>query len=454
MSDVPISSATAARSAPRMTVSLGWIEKALVVGAFLIFLGAFKTVLLSGGDDRTAGSALFQLVSSSIYLASMVIVVARGFPPWGFTILRRAWPLLLLTALTLASVLWSQDPGPTLRRSIALILCTWFAFYIVLRFNPRSFIDLLVIAFGVLLVVSVLAAAIPGQGITSGGAYEGAWRGLTGNKNELGRVIGLAVALLPAAAVIGLTNRPRSALLIGVAAIPVLLLSRSATSLMAAVLGVGLGGVVYVLFGGRIGRIRLRAELRVTLGVIAVVSGLALFTVAWTPLLLALGRDPTLTGRTKLWDWALSMNQDRQLLGSGYRSFWIDKNTRYFFLAFAWNKDGEGERSDSFSGPTHAHSGYVDLILELGYVGLSVFIVTVLSGLVNLHRVVRRGNLQLGFIFAVILAFLLVYAITARSILQQAEGLWVLFAVFYLYSIKESLFLEGEVKRSVVRAGA
>ena len=435
-------------------ISTAWIEKGLVVAAFIVFLGTFKTLLADGGDSRTSGSALFQLVTGGIYLASMVVVVARGFPAWGATILKRAWPLVLLTALTLVSTFWSQDPGTTLRRAIALTLCMWFAFYIVLRFSPRTFFNLLVVAFAVLLVVSILAVAIPGQGITPGGTYAGAWRGLTGNKNELGRVVALAVALLPAAAILGMTDRPRAALAVGAVALPVLFLSHSATSLMAAVLGIGLGSVVYVLLGGRIGRYRLRAELRFTLGVIAVVGGLILFTVAWTPLLQALGRDPTLTGRTKLWEWALSVNQDRHVLGSGYRAFWINKNSKYFFLTFAWNMGPDGQRSDSFSGPTHAHSGYVDLILELGYVGLSTFIVTVLSGFVNISRVVRRGNLELGFISAVIVAFLLVYAVTARSILQQAEGLWVLFVVFYLFSIKESLFLEGEFKRSDVRAGA
>ena len=448
MSETRVVSLAPPPAVPRTTFSTDGIEKVLVVVAFVIFLGTFKTLLAGGSDERTDGSALFQAVTSAIYLASMVLVLARGFPTWGVTMLRRGWPLVLLTLLTIISTLWSEDPGTTFRRSIALILSMWFAFYIVLRFDPRTFFNLLVTAFGILLVVSILSAAIPGQGVTGGGAYSGAWRGLTGNKNELGRVIALAVALLPAAAVLRLTDRRRAAMIIGVVALPVLFLTHSATSLMAAVLGLGVGGVLYVLCGGRIGRFRLRVELRVLLGVIAVVSGLTLFTVAWTPLLLALGRDPTLTGRTKLWDWALTVNQDHRLLGSGYRSFWIDQNTRYFFVTFAWNKDSEGARSDSFSGPTHAHSGYVDLMLELGYVGLSVFILTVLSGLVNVQRTVRSGNLELGFIFAVILAFLSVYAITARSILQQAEGLWVLFAIFYLFSIKETLFLQSKFKRS------
>ena len=426
------------------TDAIALLEKVLVVAAFCIFLGAFKTILLSGDDnDRTDGSALFQMVSGGIYLASIAIVLVRGFPTWGFAVLRRAWPLVFLTLLTLVSTLWSQDPGPTLRRAIALILSSWFALYVVVRFKPRDFLNLLVIAFAILIAVSIAAVAIPGQGITSGGAYAGAWKGLTGNKNELGRVVALAVAILPVIAWLHMTDRRRMAAVVGVIAMPVLLLSHSATSLLAAVLGVGLGGVVYVLFGGRIGRYRLRGELRVILGLIAVVGGLALFTVAWTPLLQALGRDPTLTGRTKLWDWALTVNHNRRLLGSGYRSFWIDDNTRYFFLTFAWNKGPEGERSDSFAGPTHAHSGYVDLMLELGYVGLFAFCATVLSGLFALHRVIKRGNLELGFIFAVIVVFLLVYAITARSILQQAEGLWVLFSIFYLFSIKESMSLEN-----------
>lgn len=438
----------------RARISTDWIDKALVVAAFVVFFGTFKTILLDSGDSRTGGSALYQLVTSAIYLASMALVVARGFPVWGVKLLTRGWPLVLLSILPLISTAWSDDPGTTARRAIALLLSMWFAYFVVLRFTPRGFFNLLVIAFAVFLVVSILAVAVPGQGITGGGTYSGAWRGLTGNKNEFGRTVALAVALLPAAALAGLTDRPRRALMIGALACPVLVLSHSATSLVAAVAGLAFGTAIFVLCGGRVGRYRLRAELRVVVSIIAVVSGLVLFTIAWTPLLQALGRDPTLTGRTKLWGWALAQLDGRQILGAGYRAFWINHNTRYFFVSFAWHQTGNGHLSDSFSGPTHSHSGYVDLLVDLGYVGLSTFIVTVLSGFVILHRVIRRGGAAIGFIFAVILAFLLVYAVTARSILQQGEDLWVLFAVLYLYSIKESLFLDDGFKRTDVRAGA
>lgn len=419
--------------------TVDWFEKVLVVAAFLVFLGAFKTILLSGGDDRAGGSALFQAVTGSIYLASMAIVLSRGIPAWLPPLLYRAWPLVLLTLLPLFSTFWSQDPGPTLRRAIALILSTWFALYVVIRFTPRDFFNLLTIAFAMFVAATVAAAVVPGLGITPGGAYAGAWRGLTGNKNELGRSIALAVALLPTIAVLRMTDLRRTAVAVGAVAFPVLLLSQSATSLMSAVLALAVGSVVYVLLGGRIGGYRLRAELGAPLAFVAVVGGFLLFTVAWTPVLEALGRDPTLTGRTKLWDWALAQNEDRRWLGSGYRAFWINKNTRYFFLTFAWNKGPEGDRSDTYAGPTHAHSGYVDLILELGLVGLGTFAVMISGGFLHLRHALARGSPRLSFIFAVIMVFLLVYAITARSVLQQAEGLWNLFCALYLFSIKESL---------------
>jgi O-antigen ligase len=423
----------------RTAEPVAFYEKVLVVVALLIFFGTFKTLLLSAGDNRSDGSPLFQMVSGGLYLASIAIVLARGIPTWLASALYRAWPLLLMTLLPLASTIWSEDPGPTLRRAIALILSSWFAVYVVIRFDPRSLFNLLVIATAIFLAVSIAAAAIPGQGITPSGTYGGTWRGFTGNKNELGRTAGLSTALLIAIALTRMTDMRRTAMIVAACAVPVLLLSRSATSLLSAVLGLGLGGFLYLMCGGRIGRYRLRPELRLLFGSTAAVGGVLLFTVAWMPLLEALARDPTLTGRTKLWDWALAANQDRRWLGSGYRAFWIDENTRYFFVTFAWNKGPEGDRSETFSGPTHAHSGFVDVILELGYVGLGVFIAVVVSAVVSLHRLLADGNMAFGFIFAVIMMFLLVYSMTARAILQQAQELWVLFLLSYFFAIKETL---------------
>ena len=46
----------------------------------------------------------------------------------------------------------------------------------------------------------------------------------------------------------------------------------------------------------------------------------------------------------------------------------------------------------------------------------------------------RRGRSDVAICFAAVTCFLLAYAFTAKSIMQQTEDLWFLFVVFYLYA--------------------
>jgi O-antigen ligase len=287
--------------------------------------------------------------------------------------------------------------------------------------------------------VSILAAAVPGVGITPGGAYAGAWRGLTGQKNVFARSLALGVALLLPAALTGLVSRRGAAAAVGLAAFCLVILSKSATALVSALAGITIGTCLYVALGGRIRGVRLRSELGITFLVVAAVVVTLVVTYGWFVILEALGRDPSLTGRTKLWDWATAINEGRLWLGSGFRAFWIGENTKYFFEVFAWQQSPDGTRSDSFAGPDHAHSGYIDTYLELGLAGVAAFGGVILSALIHLWRNFRHGDPRVGFIFAVILSFLLVYATTERSILQHSEDLWFLFTLFYLLTVKETI---------------
>ena len=71
----------------------------------------------------------------------------------------------------------------------------------------------------------------------------------------------------------------------------------------------------------------------------------------------AVGRDPTLTGRTVIWNAVLSTHTN-PLIGSGYESFWLGPR-----LQEVWAQTG--------GGITEAHNGYLEIYLNLGIVGLS-----------------------------------------------------------------------------------
>lgn len=438
------------------TVPLGWPEakagevplweKLLTFACLMILMGTVASVFPGQQVDRSAGDFAYQVASGALFLACTCIAVWRGLPDWIWPVARRAAPVILLTGLTLLSTLWSIAPDVTFRRAASLSLSSAFAGYVILRYDLKTFLWLLAVGFAVFVAVGVYAALITGEGVTGGGAYDGAWRGLTGNKNEYGRTIALGFAVVTASGILGLIPK-RMAAGIALGCLVSLLLSRSATSFVTAFASLAVGGSLYVALGGRVGKFRLNP----LIGISVLFGGSALvgFILAtnWVEILTALGRDPTLTGRTDLWVWAMKLNEGREWLGAGFRSFWIDSNTRYFFLSFAWSKDAEGNLSDTFAGPSHSHSGYVDLYVELGVLGIIAAAVTLLSVFVHLRKSLALGNTQIGFLLATIIAFLLTYAITAKSILQQSEDLWFLVVAFYLYAIKENVLAQRRTRQ-------
>jgi len=71
------------------------------------------------------------------------------------------------------------------------------------------------------------------------------------------------------------------------------------------------------------------------------------------------GRDPTLTDRTLIWKVVLGIQTD-PLLGVGYESFWLGPR-----LYKVWR---------FYPGINEAHSGYIQMYLQLGLVGLCLLI--------------------------------------------------------------------------------
>ena len=71
----------------------------------------------------------------------------------------------------------------------------------------------------------------------------------------------------------------------------------------------------------------------------------------------AVGKDPTLTDRTKIWSFLLGMHTN-PLIGTGYESFWMGSRLEWF-----WEKAGVGHLNE-------AHNGYLEVYLNLGIIGL------------------------------------------------------------------------------------
>ena len=73
----------------------------------------------------------------------------------------------------------------------------------------------------------------------------------------------------------------------------------------------------------------------------------------------AVGRDPTLHDRTKIWAILLSMHTN-PLIGTGYESFWLGSRFKLF------------ARTSGLGFLNEAHNGYLEVYLNLGLIGLAL----------------------------------------------------------------------------------
>jgi exopolysaccharide production protein ExoQ len=410
-------------------------ETSLVVLNLIVTLQVFSALFLAGNAGALeSGNAIYQLLMFAIAGGAGLVFMIKGISARELRLLTAAWPFLAFVALGCLSILWSVEPSITFRRIVALGLFTLITYYCAVRFSFERFYTVFLYFVIFYVVVAFAAAAIPGMGITPGGAYRGALRAFTGHKNEFGRITFVMLTVTVVFQVF--VKHPRTkVILLGLSLIVAALgvLSRSATPLAACMAGLVFALVFHFVFAERTFGYAFSRSVRYGLG-LAIAIALPftiIFIVPWA--VEAMGRDLTFTGRLPLWEYAINANVGRDWLGSGYRAFWTTENTKYFAETFAYRLE------DSGSAPSNAHSAYLETWLEMGYVGLCVHLWFIVSCLAVGARNIKDGEELIGCLLIALTGFSLVYGVTERTALQYGEGLWFLLTVTYLFALKAIL---------------
>ena len=123
------------------------------------------------------------------------------------------------------------------------------------------------------------------------------------------------------------------------------------------------------------------------------------------------GRDATLTGRTRIWEDALKLTVN-PVIGAGYESFWMGNRLEAMWLA-------NGEHLNQ------AHNGYLEVYLDLGWVGLTLVAAVMLWGYGNAVRILRSAPLlgSLKIAFFVVAA---IYNCTEHAF-RELHPVWLMF---------------------------
>jgi exopolysaccharide production protein ExoQ len=333
-------------------------EKAFVVFVLLLSTGAFMSLSVTPDQAASDPSGMpgMQILWSLIYVVTLVLFSRHCQRPLETFLSEK--PLIGLCILAIASTLWSQAPQLTLRRSVALLLTMLFGIYFGTRFRMKQQLSLLAWTCGICVVFSFVFGVL-GLGM-SVDADEGVpgWYGIFVQKNNLGRMMVLSalVFLFWKRAEPEHKGIAKAGFL---ASILLIFLSQSMTSII--VLAMLLVLLRYLP------RVLGKSAVRAVGGMVFLLAAgtIAIFWVASHLEQIAdfLNRSVTLTGRLTIWILSTVMALRRPWLGYGYNAFWLPGQwtTERIWLALDW-------------AAPHAHNGLLELWLELGIVGMGLFL--------------------------------------------------------------------------------
>jgi O-antigen ligase len=338
--------------------------------------------------------------------------------------------MLLLCCWIGINTLFSHDVGLSFQRLVLTVCVVALAASLLLLPHSQTELDLwLTTAALILLALCYLGVLLAPKYATHTAAdmfeehLAGDWRGAFGHKNVAAPVMAMLVF-------VGMYLASRKYWICGIAiaglASVFLVCSGGKSALGLCLLTLVLSGVVYALKS-----LWLRAVVcfmpLFTLNALTVGS---VFDTRLAEILKLLPIDTTFTGRSEIWEFAISSLSLRPFLGYGFAAFWSTGSIGQLV------KNDQNEWAATAS---HSHNGYLDTALTLGYPGLALIIlIFVYLPLKNFTIATQSGNAgPLAKLFMRLWLFGIYLSSMESFLLDRADPIWFTFlvAVFGLHYI-------------------
>jgi len=380
-----------------------------------------------GVDVQMEGSPVDRFFYQVLIVAGVIVLIRRRSRVT--PLLKASWPLIMYFSYCLLSCLWSDFPDISLKRWIKAIGDLVMVLVVVTDAEPVAALKHLFSRLGFVLlptsIVFIRYFGDLGRGYTADGFPMNT--GVTTNKNALGNVAALlllgtlwrVLSLLDNKKHPGRGRHLLAQLTLLAIALQVLVMAQSATSIACAVLGAAL------MLAARVPAIRRSpsAVHALVLGII-LAGGITFLMGGQAGLVHALGRQENLTGRTDIWAAVLAAGTN-PVVGAGFESFWITPRYMAKFvhhLAGWWEPEALNE----------AHNGYLEVYLNLGWVGVTMIAIILISGYRASVAAFRRDPQIAGLMLAYV-ATTAIYSITEAGFRMLSEP-W----IFLLLAITSS----------------
>jgi exopolysaccharide production protein ExoQ len=391
-----------------------FFEKGFSIVCWLFFCNALPT--LTGLSDP---GGVMKLVRYGILAIALLLMLAR----WQRTLraLSKGGMLWVFVGLMLASIAWTISPSFTIDSIRGEVLpMTIFALYFASRFNIREQMQIVAVTLAFAALASLFfAVAVPSIGRHVGDEFDGAWKGIYPQKNNFSTTMTMTMLLFFVLSIVNFNPRERLLARVGLFfSVGMILLSTSVSGLIVFVI------MTLIVFISRLFRWRGRRSV-----LLLDVSGMILLAVGvvlsgtWQAIVIGLGKDPTLSARTYIWAGAIEKIMQKPLLGYGRAAFWRPDSTQAAEV---------GAIAVKGFVPSHAHNGFLDVALELGLIGLSVFLLGFIPSFgMALRRAYKASEPEDLWPFA-FFCLMVLSNLTETVLITRTSPYWVMYMVMFL----------------------
>jgi exopolysaccharide production protein ExoQ len=403
-----------------------WIPTIWALEAFSRPLGLWFGNTEAGSME--AGSPIDRAFLTILFCFAIFVLSKRRFN-WTSAIRENLW-LILVLGFMLISISWSPVPYISFKRWTRELIAVFMAFMILSERDPRqAVLSILRRVSYVLLPYSLLLIKYyPRYGVNYGRwSGEMMWAGVTTQKNQL-----TLLCVISALFLIWTLIRRRRGDDIPVAKYQTyleifllvlalfLFFGPRRTPTYSATSAVSFAAALFALFGfywikKRHSALGMNA-LRVIIATIVIYGTITPFLgrLSILDVTSTLKRNETLTGRSEIWAFLVPFALSRPVFGHGIGGFWTTEMRRL--------------------SSSHAHNGYLDIILDLGFLGLLLISLLLLSFCRKAYRAITC-DFDWGLLFVCYLIMVPVHNIAESSVNSLTSSLTAIVIFFSVSTV-------------------
>ncbi|MGK7922749.1 MAG: O-antigen ligase family protein [Trichodesmium sp.] len=316
--------------------------------------------------------------------------------------------------ILLLSFSWSETPKYTLNNSLVILAVTIFAAYIAQRYTVAEIARIFRFSNTFICITSIYYSLLkPSVGIN---VVKNSWQGILAHPNPLGSLMALNAGLWMFHAINYPQDRKISIIF---CLLSIIVLFKADTGGGKVQLVLLIAAFIYLNFIKT-----LPPKLAFTTVLIFMVVfgiGVIILTNNWLFIIEdVLGKDATLTGRTPLWSILFSQYiPQRPLLGYGFHGFWQSwrglENPAFNINIKGWT-------------PPHSHNGFIDLTLDFGLIGITIFLLSLLTNITLAVSFLTRNPNPESILPLALVMYIIIPNLSETALLENGF-VWLLYSI-------------------------